>query len=505
MKKFFLRALLSLIAVFMFGAFSYNNTAKQPSSNLSEYETVSKSDVSVEQKIQDSSAVNLTFAKSDIGLHEHECILVLNNADEKVQSTSCACEELRADHNSETACADNYNETESASCACFAQDNTWLHNGVVESADIEDDEKDSEEELSDSVGELIDELDLSDLQQLVSNLTGEQKQLFTDNIKDKIARITAGEASIEYGDLFSYLGALFGTDIMRYMPMLLSVLTIVIAYGLLNSLKGKLAQESVERVVYFAILALILTIMLTQFFALVVSVKTMINSMTEQINIVMPILLTLMTATGARTTAAVFSPSVVVLGATVSDLLSYVVFPALIAALIFTVIGAVSSAVKLKSIADFFFSAVKWLFGTAFFVFFTLMSVQGITASVRDGISVRAAKFAVSKYVPVIGGYLSEGFNFVMAGNVLIKNAIGLSAVVMTVISVAPTALSLCVFSLTTKLTCALAEPLGGGDIVKCLNGFSKCSSYMAAILVGFVFMYLIFLTLTVCTGNLAF
>ncbi len=186
-----------------------------------------------------------------------------------------------------------------------------------------------------------------------------------------------------------------------------------------------------------------------------------------------------------------------------TNCVTYLALPALLMSLVFDIIGSVSSAVKLDKTADFFRSACKWFLGTAFFLFVTVMGVSGLTASVRDGISIRAARFAVSKYVPIIGGYLSQGFDFLMAGNILIKNALGSSAIVLIVLGVAPTVMRLAVFTLTLKLTAALAEPMGGDRFCGILTSISKSSSMIATTVIAMTFLYILFLSMLIGTGNL--
>ena len=130
--------------------------------------------------------------------------------------------------------------------------------------------------------------------------------------------------------------------------------------------------------------------------------------------------------------------------------------------------------------------------------------MQGITASVYDGITVRTTKFALSKYIPVIGGYLSEGFNTVMAGSVLIKNSVGLTGVVILLVTVLPFIVNLVILSLSVKLAAAIVEPLGNARIVELLVGLSKSIGILIAILLGLAFLYFVLLLLVISTGNIA-
>lgn len=356
-----------------------------------------------------------------------------------------------------------------------------------------------------SVDELLDKLNLSDIQGLMDALSGSQLEVFGfSDIRDRIVAVASGEVKNDFGNIVSYILALLGTDVFEFLPMLVGCLTIVLAYNIINSIKGRFASESIERVVFFATGLIAVSLIVGYFASVLVHAVKLIGSIKSQINAVSPVLLTLMTAAGATSSASVYAPTVAVLGSGMTNVITYLAFPALLMGLVFDIIGSVSNAIKLDKTAEFFRSACKWFLGTAFFLFIAVIGVSGITASVRDGISVRAARFALSKYVPVIGGYLSQGFDFVLAGNVLIKNAIGSSAVVLIILVAAPVISKLAVFTLTLKLTAALAEPLGGDKFSGILYSVANSSSVMNAVVCAMTFLYVLFLSMLICTGNIS-
>ncbi len=374
----------------------------------------------------------------------------------------------------------------------------------ADGGNAEESEESEEQSITGSVDELLDKLDLEGLQGLVNMLGEDELGVFgfTD-IKERIRAVTSGEFNNDFGGIVSYVMGLLGANVFEYIPMLLSVVAIILAYNLLNSIKGKYASESIERVVYFATGALAISLIVGYFSSILASSVKFAVSVRTQVQTVAPILITLMTAAGATSSAGVYTPSVVVLGSGMTNAVTYLVFPALLMALVFDIIGSISTSVKLDKTVEFFRSACKWFLGTAFFLFVTVIGITGITASVRDGITVRAARFAVSKYVPVIGGYLSQGFDFIMAGNVLIKNAVGSSAVVIIILLVSPILSKLVIFTLTLKLTAAIAEPLGGDRFCGVLSSVAKTSSMIATAVVALTVMYVLFLAMIICTGNI--
>jgi len=222
-------------------------------------------------------------------------------------------------------------------------------------------------------------------------------------------------------------------------------------------------------------------------------------------NVVFPILLTMMTVTGASSSVAVYQPSVVLLTGWIVNLITIAVIPTFIFSFVFAAVGNISKHNRLNQLSEFFSSISKWMLGIVFFLFLAFLSLQGITAAVHDGISIRTARFAISRYVPIIGGYLSEGFNLMIAGSVLIKNAVGMGAIMLLIVSVLPVVINIIVFSLSLKLAAALSEPLGNERISKYLTLVSKHMTTLLAILLGIAFLYFIFIMLIIFTGNMMF
>ncbi len=110
----------------------------------------------------------------------------------------------------------------------------------------------------------------------------------------------------------------------------------------------------------------------------------------------------------------------------------------------------------------------------------------------------------MSKYVPIIGGYLSEGFNIILAGSVLIKNSLGLTAVIILLFTVVPYIIRVALLSLSLRLTAAISEPLGCKEISGAISDFGKNLTMLISMVLGVAFLYFLFIMLIIATGNLS-
>ncbi len=108
---------------------------------------------------------------------------------------------------------------------------------------------------------------------------------------------------------------------------------------------------------------------------------------------------------------------------------------------------------------------------TAVMLAFTgYLTLSGVIAGATDAAAVKAAKFAISGAVPVVGGVLSDGAETVLVSAGLLRNTVGVfGTVVVLGICLAPF-LRMGVHYLVYKLTAALAATLWEGGVTQLID-----------------------------------
>lgn len=360
------------------------------------------------------------------------------------------------------------------------------------------------EDQNDGTDDILGSLDGDALNELLAALDGRALGLFGgSDFMSVLSRMVNGDLSFDPVTILDFVADVIGTSITGLLSLLVTVIAVAIIYSIIGALKGGRVSEGVTKAVHFACIAAVIVVVGGATMDMFASCSETLGVMSAQIDTVFPIMLTLMAAAGASSTSSVFRPTLAVLTSGLFGLITAVLMPMLIAAFVFGIVGNISEEVKLGKTADFFHGSVKWLFGTGFFLLTAFMSVQGITASVFDGIAVRSARFTIGKFVPVIGGYLSEGFNLVMSGSVIVKNALGYTSLILLAATVLPVILQTGIYSLCLKLAAAATEPLGDKLMSDMLAGASKTVSMAGAVMTGAAFLYFVFILMAISTGNI--
>lgn len=358
----------------------------------------------------------------------------------------------------------------------------------------------TEEELQENIKELLDALDMEELQQYLDSLSS----FGGVSIKEMLTQVINGDFSVNYDSLGEAVFSLFFDNLTDLLPAFAMILASALLCGILNSAKNGFLHSTLSDIInivgYLAVGAVLLSCLI----GALNSGYQAIEAMQKQMQIVYPLLLTLMAASGGTSSVAIYRPAVAFMSSAISELFVSVVLPTSVVVLVFSWIGGLNKDVKTDKLSDFFKSINKWLIGLTLGLFTLFLSVQGIAAAQYDGISLRTIKYVLSGSIPVVGGFLSGSVELIMAGSALIKNALGSFAIFMLLGTILQPILSLVTLQLFLKLSAAATEPIGG-NIPKVLSKIAgDLNSFLAAIFC-IAFLYFLTILLLVCSSGVIF
>lgn len=354
------------------------------------------------------------------------------------------------------------------------------------------------DELSDSIGEQLENIDLSELEDFGNGLNVEGMS----NIISFIGDLLEGKYNLDYSTVLEYVKNIVMENIYKILPIFSTVAAIGIFCGILNNMKGSFLSEGIADIIFFVAFLSIIIILIPSVFELYNSTKNIIENIANLCEIMSPIILSLMVAAGGTVSASVYKPAVIFLSSAIIDIYLYVILPLIGIVVLFDVMANFSPSLKLKKFSDCALSVVKWVSGISFTVFGVFLSVQGITSGTFDGISIKAAKYAISNSIPLIGGFLSSGFDLIVAGSILIKNAVGVAVIFLLFYTILSPVLYLMTYSLMLKCVGAILEPISDTRISDLCTNLSKTVNYFLTSLLAVGFMLFITVLLMIFSAN---
>ena len=362
------------------------------------------------------------------------------------------------------------------------------------------------DKLDQSVDEQLGMLDLSGLDKILEELGLEEGGLFENKtFAEKVQSILDGEfAEDTQGFLQAFLKLIFD-GIIKLLPVLSGIAVVAILCGIITNMKSGFISQATGEIVFFACFALVIVLTLSCAAGLIESAENAVRLLKKQMNIAFPILLTLMAGVGGVVSAKAYQPAVALLSGGVAEIVANVILPLFVFTLVFSVVGNLSKSVKLSKLTDFFKSTSVTILAITFTVFTAFMSVQGLTAGAFDSVSIRAAKFATKSYIPILGGYLADGFDLILAGGLLVKNSVGVAGLLLLVSTILSPIIQILAVTFGLKLVAAIVEPATDERITSFLTSVSKNLNMLIVAILAVAFMYFISIMLLIFTSNAFF
>lgn len=362
-------------------------------------------------------------------------------------------------------------------------------------------ENEVREELEEKVSEGLDAIDFSELEEWAKQYGADAA--FSQGVEEMVRAVLNGEFTLGAERLSSVILNAVTGGIKSCIPAFAAIFAIAVMTSMMQGLSSGFLKDNTREIVHFACYAAIIVILSVQITAVVVQVKEIVEGMCGFMQAVFPVLLTLITVLGSSAAAGVYSPLMAALSVGIGSVISSLVLPCFVAAVVLSIVGNISSNIKLGRLTKFFKSVAVFVLAGAFSLFAAFLTMQGLTGGIADSISVKTAKFAVQSYIPILGGYLSDGLDLALTGIILIKNAFGLVSVLVLFACVAVPVIQTAVFTLGLKLTAGLCEPICSDKrISDLLYGVSKNTSLLIAAPSGMAFMFIILVMLIIGTCN---
>lgn len=358
------------------------------------------------------------------------------------------------------------------------------------------------ETLNDNITEQLDNLDIDGLEDYLNGLTNEERALFDLSFYEQIKNIIDGKFGVEVKDIFNNLFSSLFSSFKTQLPHFVAILAISVICGIVSSSSSNSLSNSTKEVIFFVCIISVILIVSVDLSALLSNTKNTLEKLTNLSEIMLPIVITLMIAGGGNVSAAMYKPAVAFLSNGICNIFINTLLPLVTLTVIFAILSNISNEIKLNKMCDFVSSLIKWIIGLSITVFSFFMTAQGLTGASVDGISFRAAKYALSNSIPIVGGFIKDGFDIVLAGSILLKNAVGLSVVLLVFSLILTPLMNLIAYQLLLKLFSGISEPIGDSRVSSLLAALSKSVSFLIAIVLAVGLMLFISLMLLIVSAN---
>ncbi|MDR7072689.1 stage III sporulation protein AE [Fictibacillus barbaricus] len=271
---------------------------------------------------------------------------------------------------------------------------------------------------------------------------------------------------------------------------------------LLQSIQNAFDRSAISKVAYGIIYMVLIILALNSFHVAITYAVDAIDNMLNFMIALIPLLLALMATVGSIASVAFFHPVILFLVNTSGLLIKNFVLPLLFLSALLSIVSTMSEHHKVTQLAKLLRNIGIGTLAIFFTVFLGVMSVQGATAAVADGITIKTAKFITGNFIPVVGRMFTDATDTVMSASILLKNSVGIIGVVILLLLAVFPAIKVLILAFIYNIAAALLQPLGGGPIVECLGIIGKSVMFIFAALMTVSIMFFLAITIIIAAGN---
>jgi stage III sporulation protein AE len=299
----------------------------------------------------------------------------------------------------------------------------------------------------------------------------------------------------------AFFGRLF-KEVAANVHLLGKLLFLAVLCVLLQNLQSSFETSTISALTYNICYIFLAVIALTAFYNALALARAAVGYMVGFMEALLPLVISLLAAVGAVTTAALFTPLMLFVVNTVSLVVKDLVLPLFLLAAVLQCVNLLAGKYQVSNLAGLLRQVGMAALGLTMVVFVGIITVQGVAGGVADGVALRTAKYATGTFIPVLGKMFVDTVEMVMGASLLLKNAIGLFGIV--------TVLTICAFPLiklaslifVIKLAGALIQPMGDERMAKCLDGMGDNLMLVFGAVLAVAIMFFLAITIIIGVGS---
>ena len=339
----------------------------------------------------------------------------------------------------------------------------------------------------------------------ISNFIDEANKYSNDVLKDiDIQELlnNAIKGELDTNQLLKNIFPLLGTEIKEALKVMGSILIIVLIHSVLKSISDNLNNKSVAQITYYVQYILIATVIMTNFSSIITLTKEAVGNMISFIQLLFPLLMTLMLASGSVVSVNLVQPIILFIINLISNIFQSIIIPIILVGTALAIVSKISDRIQIDKLSKFLKSSSVWVIGILLTIFVGVLSIEGTLGSSVDGITAKTAKAAVSSFIPVVGKVLGDAVDTVIGCSAILKNAIGIVGVIVVIAICITPILKLAIITIIYHLTAALCEPIVDSKIVSLITQMADTFKILLAILCSISVMLIIGITLVINISN---
>ena len=177
---------------------------------------------------------------------------------------------------------------------------------------------------------------------------------------------------------------LLGQEFIESLKGIGSILVIILVHSLLKSISESLENDNISKLIYYVQYILIVTIVLTNFSDIIKMVQETCTNLVGFMNMLVPLLISLMLYTGSITTSSIIEPIILFMINFIGNLIQTIIIPLVLIFASLIILSKLTDKIQIDRLSKILKSGIIWTLSITLTIFVGVISLEGTLSSSVD-------------------------------------------------------------------------------------------------------------------------
>lgn len=303
------------------------------------------------------------------------------------------------------------------------------------------------------------------------------------------------------GQFFMAIWKLTLNELSKPVRTIAAVTGIMLLCALIGGLKNAAGENSLSQIFTTVSVLCVLTSVIKPILDCVIDTSTAIQDASLFMLSYIPMFSAALTASGSPITGATYNLLLFAACQAVSQIAARTLIPLMGIYLALCIVGSLVPEINISSATATIKSIIGWILGFFLTIFVGLFSIQTMVAQSADTVAVKATKFMIGSFVPVVGSALSEAYSAAQGCFKLIKTTLGAYGVIVTIFTFLPILIQTLCWYMLTNVAIIVSDVLNVPRVSTVLKACSSALGILVAIIFCFALLLIVSTTIVMVAG----
>lgn len=345
--------------------------------------------------------------------------------------------------------------------------------------------------------EAVEDYDFSQVEDYIRELMGEENVRFSEIL----SQLLEGDFSGVLETCGRMVHQTVTSGLKSNAAVLRQILLVALFGALLGNFAAAFSRDGIGETGFFVTYLLLVTLLLAAFQTTMTMGEEIISQLLRFMSVLLPVFFTAVVYAGGSVTALAFYQLVLLVISGVQWLFLTLLLPLSLIYVSLLLINSLFREDFLSRLAELLNTLLNWSMRTLLGLVLGLNLIQGLVLPMVDSVKSSALRRAVTA-IPWIGKGGDAVAQVLLGSGAMIKNAIGMTAVIVLVILCLAPVLKLGIVTLLYQGTAAVLQPVADERIVEAIQAVSEGTRLVLRLVLYTLILFVVTLAIICAASN---